>query len=180
METVDEILVGEIQPIPSPRPPRSKRGRLSLACTQCRKRKVRCDASIPKCRNCVLRGDPCETFDPRHPTGPAVRRWPSKDGSGAMTGVESVHRRRHSVTVSEPSSTSSLSAQPEQPHLFTHATTDLRQPSWVERAYHENQTPQDLGANSQSDDSPDIIMRTDDHSGRVKVNDPNHTQYFPD
>ncbi|KAH7349758.1 fungal-specific transcription factor domain-containing protein [Plectosphaerella cucumerina] len=49
--------------------------RLSLACNQCRKRKVRCDARQPKCRNCTLRDEHCETSDPRRPgTAPAVRR----------------------------------------------------------------------------------------------------------
>ncbi|OQD78882.1 hypothetical protein PENANT_c074G08317 [Penicillium antarcticum] len=58
--------------------------RLALACKQCRKRKVRCDADQPKCRNCSLRGDVCETVDPRKSSElPAVRRratkrWQSK------------------------------------------------------------------------------------------------------
>ncbi|KAJ5623683.1 hypothetical protein N7490_012288 [Penicillium lividum] len=58
--------------------------RLALACKQCRKRKVRCDADQPKCRNCSLRGDLCETIDPRKSGElPAVRRratkrWQSK------------------------------------------------------------------------------------------------------
>lgn len=64
--------------------------RLSLACNQCRKRKVRCDAQHPKCHNCSLRGDACETSDPRRPgNSHAVRRratrcWQttSRDGPG--------------------------------------------------------------------------------------------------
>lgn len=49
--------------------------RLALACNQCRKRKVRCDAQYPSCRNCIVRGDVCETSDPRKPGNfPAVRR----------------------------------------------------------------------------------------------------------
>ncbi|KAJ5474997.1 hypothetical protein N7539_008063 [Penicillium diatomitis] len=57
-------------------PPPSKPIRLALACNQCRKRKVRCDAQLPKCRNCSVRGDVCETSDLRKPGGshPAVRR----------------------------------------------------------------------------------------------------------
>ncbi|KAF7719146.1 Fungal Zn(2)-Cys(6) binuclear cluster domain-containing protein [Penicillium ucsense] len=56
--------------------PPSKPIRLALACYQCRKRKVRCDAQLPKCRNCSVRGDVCETSDLRKPGGshPAVRR----------------------------------------------------------------------------------------------------------
>ncbi|KAJ5930864.1 hypothetical protein N7466_006357 [Penicillium verhagenii] len=53
----------------------SKPIRLALACNQCRKRKVRCDAQQPKCRNCSVRGDLCETSDPRNSGDfPAVRR----------------------------------------------------------------------------------------------------------
>lgn len=49
--------------------------RLAVACNQCRKRKVRCDAQQPSCRNCSVRGDVCETSDPRKPGNfPAVRR----------------------------------------------------------------------------------------------------------
>ncbi|KAJ1324097.1 proline utilization trans-activator [Microdochium nivale] len=65
---------------PSPPPetdsarPYQKRIRLSLACNQCRKRKVRCDTSLPKCRNCVQRNEHCETSDLRRPDhGPGVR-----------------------------------------------------------------------------------------------------------
>lgn len=55
--------------------PVSKQIRLSLACNPCRKRKVRCDARQPKCRNCSLRGDDCNTSDLRKPgKGPGVRR----------------------------------------------------------------------------------------------------------
>ncbi|EPS31225.1 hypothetical protein PDE_06180 [Penicillium oxalicum 114-2] len=61
--------------------PPDKPIRLALACNQCRKRKVRCDAQHPKCRNCSLRGDVCETSDPRKPGNyPAVRRRASRHG----------------------------------------------------------------------------------------------------
>lgn len=63
-----------VEPVP-------KRIRLSLACNQCRKRKVRCDAETPKCRNCWLRDEDCETTDPRRPeAGQSVRKWATKDG----------------------------------------------------------------------------------------------------
>lgn len=39
--------------------------RLSLACNLCRKRKVRCDARLPKCGNCTVRNETCETTDLR-------------------------------------------------------------------------------------------------------------------
>ncbi|KAH8685361.1 fungal-specific transcription factor domain-containing protein [Tricladium varicosporioides] len=51
----------------------AKRKRLSTACSQCRKRKVRCDEQQPKCQNCVLRGDDCITFDVKDPSQQAVR-----------------------------------------------------------------------------------------------------------
>ncbi|CAH0037955.1 unnamed protein product [Clonostachys solani] len=58
-------------PIPSHRKP----DRLAVACKQCRKRKVRCDAQQPRCKNCHVRNEVCETSDLRRPgKGPAVRR----------------------------------------------------------------------------------------------------------
>ncbi|KAM6505989.1 hypothetical protein FSOLCH5_014166 [Fusarium solani] len=147
-----------------PRPPRSKRNRLSLACTQCRKRKVRCDASTPKCRNCVLRGDDCETFDPRRPNGPAVRRWPAKAPQGGTA-------RRHS-SISEHSSPSSLmSVQHERAASLARSGPKERHPSWIERAYQESQTTPDHVTDGQTNDSPDVVMNTDDTSHRVKVSD---------
>ncbi|UPL00341.1 hypothetical protein LCI18_011275 [Fusarium solani-melongenae] len=144
-----------------PRPPRSKRNRLSLACTQCRKRKVRCDASTPKCRNCVLRGDDCETFDPRRPNGPAVRRWPAKAPQGEIA-------RRHS-SISEHSSPSSLtSVQHDRAASLSRSGTKERHPSWIERAYQESQTTPDHVTDGQTNDSPDVVMNTDDTSHRVK------------
>lgn len=54
--------------------PHSKRQRLSTACNQCRKRKVRCDEEQPRCRNCALRGDTCVTTDPKVPSREVTRR----------------------------------------------------------------------------------------------------------
>ena len=54
--------------------PRSKRQRLSTACNQCRKRKVRCDEEQPQCRNCTIRGDTCITTDPNEPSREVTRR----------------------------------------------------------------------------------------------------------
>ncbi|KAM0350522.1 hypothetical protein ACHAPU_003003 [Fusarium lateritium] len=151
-----------LSPTPHPpHPPRSKRGRLSLACTQCRKRKVRCDATTPKCRNCVLRGDECQTFDPRRPNGPAVRTWPHK-GSQSISSLSPVQRR--ASIASQHSSPASLAA-----------TTPLsviglkeRHPSWIERAYQESQITPESGTDAQSNDSPDVVMNTDESSHRIK------------
>jgi hypothetical protein len=51
-----------------------KRLRLSFTCNQCRKRKVRCDESQPRCSNCVARGDECVTVDPNDPAREVSRR----------------------------------------------------------------------------------------------------------
>ncbi|KAG9496044.1 hypothetical protein J7337_012618 [Fusarium musae] len=148
------------QPL-SPRPPRSKRGRLSLACTQCRKRKVRCDATTPKCRNCVLRGDECETFDPRRPNGPAVRKWPHKSSQSIST-ISPIQRRASIATASQQSSPASsiLGSQ--------HAGNKERNPSWIERAYQESQSTPDSGTDVHTNDSPDVVMNTDESSHRIK------------
>ena len=80
--------------------------RLSLACNQFRRRKVRCDAQLPKCRNCSLRNEDCETSDLKRPgAGPVVRRRATKSthrrgglldrsttGSGTPTSPLSVQR----------------------------------------------------------------------------------------
>jgi hypothetical protein len=51
-----------------------KRLRVSFACNRCRKRKVRCDESQPRCSNCVARGDECVTVDPNDPAREIHRR----------------------------------------------------------------------------------------------------------
>ncbi|KAF4345093.1 STB5-transcription factor [Fusarium beomiforme] len=149
----------------SPRPPRSKRGRLSLACTQCRKRKVRCDATTPKCRNCVLRGDECETFDPRRPNGPAVRKWPHKSSGSQsnMVSVSPMQRRASIATTSQHSSPASIVGSQHSLSLGKE-----RNPSWIERAYQETQSTPDSGTDTQTNDSPDVVMNTDESSHRIK------------
>jgi hypothetical protein len=57
--------------------------RLSLACNTCRRRKVRCDAGLPKCGNCTLRNEVCETTDLRKPAkGSATRTRTVPDRRG--------------------------------------------------------------------------------------------------
>jgi hypothetical protein len=81
----------------------SKRIRLSLACNQCRKRKVRCDTETPKCRNCWLRGEVCETTDPRCPdNGLSVRRWATKDGLLPGQNPAATHRNQAQVPKQSP------------------------------------------------------------------------------
>ncbi|KAN0105068.1 hypothetical protein V8E51_010813 [Hyaloscypha variabilis] len=55
--------------------PLAKRARLSMACNECRRRKVKCDTEAPKCRNCRLRNDTCTTTDPRRPHIAISREW---------------------------------------------------------------------------------------------------------
>lgn len=82
----------------------SKPIRLALACNQCRKRKVRCDAQHQSCRNCIVRGDVCETSDPRKPANfPAVRRratrcCQAKGRNDAEKTVSPVRRSLSTVT----------------------------------------------------------------------------------
>jgi len=57
-----------------PSPP-EKKVRLSLACDECRRRKVKCDTDYPTCRNCRQRKDTCITTDPKHPEIPVERKW---------------------------------------------------------------------------------------------------------
>ncbi|KAJ6178752.1 hypothetical protein N7519_009213 [Penicillium mononematosum] len=71
--------------------------RVALACNQCRKRKVRCDAHQPKCRNCRVRGELCETSDPRKPENSsavrrrATKRWQSKVRQDVAQAIPPVH-----------------------------------------------------------------------------------------
>ncbi|KAF4967072.1 hypothetical protein FSARC_5364 [Fusarium sarcochroum] len=152
---------------PTPRPPRSKRGRLSLACTQCRKRKVRCDATTPKCRNCVLRGDECQTFDPRRPNGPAVRKWPHKNPQSIAT-LSPIQRRASTSQHSSPSSIIGSHHRASSISL-SHSGNKERNPSWIERAYQDTQVTPDDGTDGQTNDSPDVVMNTDESSHRIKV-----------
>ena len=56
-------------------PPPAKKTRLTTACNECRRRKVKCDANHPKCTNCYSRNSICFTSDPRRPDVPIVREW---------------------------------------------------------------------------------------------------------
>lgn len=86
--------------------------RLALACNQCRKRKVRCDAQQPSCRNCSVRGDVCETSDPRKPGNyPAVRRRATRccqKGRGEVGKCLSPARR--SLNTLTPAAVSSINS----------------------------------------------------------------------
>uniref|UniRef100_A0A4E9D7G8 Zn(2)-C6 fungal-type domain-containing protein n=1 Tax=Gibberella zeae TaxID=5518 RepID=A0A4E9D7G8_GIBZA len=164
--TMDSISQESQSLSPTPRPPRSKRGRLSLACTQCRKRKVRCDATTPKCRNCVLRGDECTTFDPRRPNAVAVRKWPHK--SSQSTSTLSPVERRASIVSQHSSPASLMGSQHTATTPLSASGNKERVPSWIERAYQESQTSPESETDGQTNDSPDVVMNTDESSHRIK------------
>ncbi|KIV99696.1 uncharacterized protein PV09_08629 [Verruconis gallopava] len=63
--------------------PPAKRARLSMACNECRRRKVKCDAIYPKCQNCARRNHECFTSDSRRPNVPVLREW-IEDRSSAV------------------------------------------------------------------------------------------------
>ncbi|KAL0939814.1 fungal specific transcription factor domain-containing protein [Colletotrichum truncatum] len=149
----------------------SKRIRLSLACNQCRKRKVRCDAQTPKCHNCILRGDDCQTTNPRNPKEHAVRKWASK--SSTTQSDNSTHegsepaRDRHLRTVS-PRPRQYLSPAYDNGSEGEDAAS--RRLSWVAQAYRANVRDNDSGhaPPGHSDLNPDIALNTDESSHRLK------------
>lgn len=158
-----------------PRPP--KRIRLSLACNQCRKRKVRCDASEPRCRNCVTRNEACETTNLRN-SGPAVRHWPAKDGQGLPAGAAAPGPREP-----VPSPVSQSRFQPPEPPLSLSSASPLsssssRGPrrirtnslSWLSRAYRAQEAEGGGGAsNHHASSPPELVVNTDDDRAKVKV-----------
>ncbi|KAI1335072.1 fungal-specific transcription factor domain-containing protein [Xylariaceae sp. FL0016] len=140
-----------------------KRIRLSLACNQCRRRKVRCDAETPKCRNCWLRGDACETTDPRKPETAAVRRWATKDGRlpGDVLGQGfEPGQRRSSIGMSPSDGTSSqqdsVGGMPAAKPI-----------SFLFRAFKDGAHARPENENADMS-SPDIVFNTDESSHRVK------------
>ncbi|KAK8029801.1 hypothetical protein PG993_011092 [Apiospora rasikravindrae] len=155
------------EPSQQPSQPPPKRIRLSLACTACRKRKVRCDAETPKCRNCRLRGDVCQTTDPRKPEAVVTRKWPAKtsrlladqgiaiDGSGEGQPAAGTSPRDGSESVPD--------VETEAPQALTNIPV-----SFLTRAYHAS-TKERGGERSLEDaESPDIVVNTDESSHRVK------------
>lgn len=152
----------------------AKRARLSLACTQCRKRKVKCDAEMPKCRNCRIRGHVCETTDPKNPELVVVRKW---SGMRGPPDEDALYEEQHGnwtqpaleqQTIPTPLQSSRLSSTP-RPSLREVETVgrhnfDVRSPqtashprpiSWIARSYSDNMG--DARANVDGvQDQPDI------------------------
>ncbi|KXJ86475.1 fungal-specific transcription factor domain-domain-containing protein, partial [Microdochium bolleyi] len=144
--------------------PYQKRIRLSLACNQCRKRKVRCDTSLPKCRNCVQRNEHCETSDLRRPDhGPGVRTL-----APATTASPRLQREQSHAASSTPDSRSGR--HESEPAAL--AAAGVKQPpeiTWVQRAYHISTSGRHYDdGKSLHPSTPDIVVNTDDTAYRVK------------
>ncbi|KAI3529031.1 fungal specific transcription factor domain-containing protein [Colletotrichum filicis] len=146
-----------------------KRIRLSLACNQCRKRKVRCDAQTPKCHNCILRGDECQTTNPRNPNQQAVRKWAAKSASTQSQGGGSV--QGVSETPRDP-----LRAVSPRPRQYLSPAYDdgseaedaaLRKLSWVAEAYRAN-ARENHSPHEHADLNPDMTLNTDESPHRLK------------
>ncbi|KAK8000960.1 hypothetical protein PG991_013182 [Apiospora marii] len=160
------------EPSQEPSQPAPKRIRLSLACTACRKRKVRCDAETPKCRNCRLRGDVCQTTDPRKPEAVVSRKWPAKtsrllaDQGLSVGGGDGDGQQQQAVAGASPRDGDSETVPdvtPEVPQTLSKIPV-----SFLTRAYHAS--TRGRGGERALDDaeSPDIVVNTDESSHRVK------------
>ncbi|KXH45656.1 fungal specific transcription factor domain-containing protein [Colletotrichum simmondsii] len=152
-----------------PQSSQPKRIRLSLACNQCRKRKVRCDAQTPKCHNCILRGDECQTTNPRNPNQHAVRKWAAKSASTQSQGGGSV--QEVSETPRDP-----LRAVSPRPRQYLSPAYDdgseaedaaLRKLSWVAEAYRAN-ARENHSPHEHADLNPDMALNTDESPHRLK------------
>lgn len=152
---------------------RRKRIRLSLACNQCRKRKVRCDTTLPKCRNCILRNEHCETTDPRNPgKGPSVRTIAAKEQSLHSEPTSGATRFEPDNTFfgrdpeagTPPESNGQSELSPQSQGMGAPARDN--NPSWLERAYQENTATHENKQLSVA--TPDLVVNTDETSHRVK------------
>lgn len=137
---------------------------------------MRCDTTLPKCRNCILRNEHCETTDPRNPgKGPSVRTLAVKDGQDQSLFSEAgrsdpsttvIRRNLGAGTPPESSGTSDLSPRSQGMGV----TSRDKGPSWLERAYQENTAAH---KNRQLPVStPDLVVNTDETAHRVKVCNP--------
>lgn len=175
--------------------PVPKRIRLNLACNQCRKRKVRCDAETPKCRNCWLRDEDCETTDPRRPeAGQSVRKWATKDGllpgqNPAATHQNQAYVPKHINNHNAASASHGSNSDTPMPAYRTppvaasgleaagipsashEQPSTLRTQSWVSKAYQHSMQEQDHHGHGKEriPEHPDVVINTDeDESYKIK------------
>ena len=154
----------------------AKRQRLSLACNECRKRKVKCDSEMPKCRNCRIRGNICETTDPKHPELVVIRKY------GAIE--SDLHQHEHRTAPEYPMP----SAAQYEPRPNTPISLPREQSSsWVARSYQAHRTLNSVSTSQateltpdgaeapnrldldESHDSPEITVNIDSNNNRQKV-----------
>lgn len=134
----------------------AKRQRLTLACNACRKRKVKCDSEMPKCRNCRIRGDICETTDPKHPELVVVRKYGAAEGD---------FRESSYGNDTDYTPTSNLQHGP----AIQRSTTGEQPVSWVARSYEAHRN---LGARSPMQRDGVVSSFNDQISTRASLNEP--------
>lgn len=161
--------MAETSPSQEPSQPAPKRIRLSLACTACRKRKVRCDAETPKCRNCRLRGDICQTNDPRKPEAVVSRKWPAKTSrllADQGLSIDSGNDAQQAATGTSPRDVAESvpDIDNEVPQTLSKIPV-----SFLTRAYHASTRERGVERSLDDAESPDIVVNTDESSHRVKV-----------
>lgn len=179
---------------------RPNRARLSVACNQvwtpcsererfspsdqssfeqCRKRKVRCDASLPKCRNCVLRKEDCETSHPRHPwKGPSFRTLVNKNRHAPIDQNQSQPNPLEDTPIdNEIPACSNFSQEPSaairspQQRSVSDAAVpiDDEPRSWISRAYRDTAATDRANDDDQDSSTPELVVNTDATPYRVKV-----------
>ncbi|KAK8063621.1 hypothetical protein PG996_008273 [Apiospora saccharicola] len=160
------------EPPPDPSQPTPKRIRLSLACTACRKRKVRCDAETPKCRNCRLRGDVCQTTDPRKPEAVVSRKWPTK--TSRLLAEQGLSIDATGGDGQQPLAAAGTSPRGETESVPDAVETEAPQTlsripiSFLTRAYHASTRERGVERSLEDAESPDIVVNTDESSHRIK------------
>lgn len=80
------------QPIETTRP--ARRAVISVACDACRSRKVRCDATAPRCGNCRLYDCECKYETPRRRRGPRPTRT-GQQPARTVSPTPPLSRQRH-------------------------------------------------------------------------------------
>ncbi|KXJ92552.1 hypothetical protein Micbo1qcDRAFT_173732 [Microdochium bolleyi] len=180
------------EPLTSPVRPYQKPNRLNIACTQCRRRKVRCDASLPRCRNCRLRGDQCETLDVREAEKGTAG---SKDGArvnhdATAAENESIvgstipchdeshpHVRKRRRTGVEPvndddDTTSHTTARLEEARKRASARVGPEPEedvSWVSQAYKASAADSHcVDGDDKTGSTPDVVLNTDESASCTK------------
>lgn len=74
-----------------------------MACNECRRRKVKCDANYPQCRNCAQRSSACFTSDPKRPGIAVIREWLEDKSAPEPAVVPSVYPTSQSDGPAQPS-----------------------------------------------------------------------------